>query len=196
MDVKLESHIQRQLNIVSQILESTIEDRKTVQKATQTLGTLEKAFEKSLTALKADVSRSINAVAIASAEKAGELLSEKFSDADKAALAAQERYELASKQLGWKMFGFAALCLLLAFGLMVLAFFITVPSYKEIDARRQEVRNLEANLADLKLRGALLQVKTCTLDNGTAAACVRTDEREKEALWGKDGVSYRLIWSK
>lgn len=195
MDVKFENQIQRYLTIVRQILESTIEDRKTVQEATRTLEALSKASEKHLTSLKADVSKSIDAVANRSAAKAAELLSEHFNEADKAALVVKERYEHAAKRLGWKMFGFAALCLLLAFGLMALAFIIMVPSYEEIDARRQEVRALEANLAGLKLRGALLQVTTCNLDNGVQVACVRTDERQK-APWGEGGETYRIIWSK
>ena len=195
MDVKFENQIQRYLTIVRQILESTIEDRKTVQEATRTLEALSKASEKHLTSLKADVSKSIDAVANRSAAKAAELLSEHFNEADKAALVVKERYEHAAKRLGWKMFGFAALCVLLAFGLMELAFIIMVPSYEEIDARRQEVRALEANLAGLKLRGALLQVTTCNLDNGVQVACVRTDERQK-APWGEGGETYRIICSK
>ncbi|WP_085688315.1 MULTISPECIES: hypothetical protein [unclassified Pseudomonas] len=195
MDGNVSAQIQKQLDVVRGILESTIDDRKTVSTATDALATLDAELKLTLEGFNTKIHQSLNAVAVGSAEKAGQLLAENFEKADAAALAAEKRYLEAAKRVGVKMFGYAALCLLLTFGVISVALYFLIPSRLEIEARRQELSTLESSIKVLKSKGALLQVTTCTLD-GHAEPCVRTDERDPLNVWGKGDITYRLIWSK
>jgi hypothetical protein len=123
------------------------------------------------------------------ATKAAELLQKKFTQADAAADAAARRYLQAGRWLGIKTFLvlFACLVALVLGGWLIAA--PLLPTFEELQKRRDEIAALTALAQDLEKKGVNLKWTYCEDGNKSKVMCFRTDgqtytDRESGATYG------------
>ncbi|TCZ63926.1 hypothetical protein [Roseicella aquatilis] len=134
------------------------------------------------------------------ADQAGNRIVSKFTDANVAAGTAKEAYEQAARLTFRRVVGLTVLLGLfsaaLGYGGMYAAARHVFPDPAEIAAMRAEKTALEANLTDLRQRGAGIQMTQCRLRNGGSRLCVRTDEAEYSGPFGDPPKTFRLTYSR
>ncbi|MDO3617330.1 hypothetical protein Q3O98_11340 [Ralstonia pseudosolanacearum] len=204
---------QRLFDVANKVLEAVYEDEQAARRVIDALDRMHFNVAKRLNDLSSDVTTAIEDSASQTADKAAQLLTQKFAQADACADQAAERYRRAANKLNWKLFGFVLLIQLAVLGGGWLLAQRAIPSQDEIKGlralvgqlsqqaaeRRNEVADLDrqvANqkrkLADLERRGSRVEWSTCQDEEQRSRLCFRTDER---AMQGPDGErTYRVPW--
>lgn len=187
---------QQLFDAAGKVLEATYTDAQSTRQAIQALSHTRALVERRLNELHREVTCSVEGAAETTAERTAELLREKFEQADQAADRAAQRYTRAATGLGWKL---VALALLMQAAIFVGVWLLvqnTVPSFSEIEERRQEVAQLEKQVADLERRGGRLQLESCLDGSRRSHLCFRTDEEKLAGVYqGKgDSKTFRIPW--
>lgn len=158
--------------------------------ATEALSSFIDKTDTRLRTLENNVNLSINNSAEITANRAAELLSVKFYQADKAAEKVARQYQEAAEKLktrSWVYFLGAQFAIVAIVSFLAV---ILVPSLDEIQQRRAELSDLNE-----QIKNASLEWNTC--DTGhSREKCIRTDEREfsDKAFIDKDGKTWRIPW--
>ncbi|WP_025804985.1 hypothetical protein [Pseudomonas chlororaphis] len=123
-----EKELRALVNAAGRIMAAAEKDRETAAQAVKELGKLEARLQQGLASIPGVVAKSVDQLAISTADKAAGLLTEKFREANAAAAEATQNYQRASAELkqgglGWLM-AFQAAALVLQFGLLVMFFVI------------------------------------------------------------------------
>lgn len=197
----------------NKVLEAAYVDEKAARQAIDALDRLQFNIARRISDLSTDVTKSISDSAAQTAEKAADLLTQKFTAANVCADEAAERYKSAADRLGWKLFGFALLLQLAILASSWLIMQRAMPSGAEIEerralvdqlsqqasSRRSEIADLDRQLtsqkrklAELDRRGSRAEWSTCQDEAQVQHLCFRTDER---LFQGQDGErTYRVPW--
>ncbi|OWS75373.1 hypothetical protein CBW22_12090 [Pantoea sp. VS1] len=171
------------------ILQAAQQQGKTADRATSALLQVTAAHERHVKAVGDDVISAVTSMAGSTAQESARLLAEHFREADRAAEKAAERYERASRSLGWRSWLWF-LTAQVAFCAVAIGFIMTlVPPLDEIQARR-------AALAQAKEEAERFPLywHDCTVD-GKKTRCFRTDEKAG-VLTLDDGSIWRVPWRK
>ncbi len=166
------------------LLKAARNDGEKSREATAILASFINTVDTRLRRLENDVSHRISESADATADRAAELLSVKFREADEAAQKAAKLYQDAEKKLNsqsWLYFFGAQLVFVLLVSVLVV---VLVPSLDEIQQRRTELSWLNK-----QPDGSQLQWHTCGKEY-----CLRTDERGNKGVMAKDGSTWRVPW--
>lgn len=185
---------QRLHDAANKVLEATYNDERAARQAIRALDRTRMLVEQRVGELKREVVRSIDASASTTATQAAALLRDKFKEADEAASRAARRYAEAERTLGWKLLGIALLVEAALLGGLWLLVQRTVPAYAEIEARRAEVRRLDAHVAELERRGGRLELARCTDHREHEHLCYRTNEAIDHGPYRADGKTFRIPW--
>ncbi|MGA3868148.1 hypothetical protein ACI2VG_24110 [Ralstonia nicotianae] len=187
---------QQLFDAAGKVLEATYVDAQSTRQAIQALSHTRNLVERRLNELRLEVTRSVEGSAEATAERTAELLRKKFEQADQAAHHAAQRYTQAANGLGWKLVALALLVQVAIFVSVWLLVQNTVPSFSEIEERRQEVAQLERQVAALERRGGRLELRDCLDGNKRSHFCFRTDEEQLAGVYqGKgDSKTFRIPW--
>ncbi|NHB89826.1 hypothetical protein [Photorhabdus tasmaniensis] len=168
------------------LLKAAKSDGEKSREATAILASFTNKIDTRLRKLENDVTRSISESTEITANRAAELLSVKFREADKAAEKAAKLYLDAEKKLNsrsWLYFAGAQLAFVL---LMSVLMKVLVPSMDEIQQRRADLANLER-----QLEVGTFHWSTC---GEKKEKCLRTDERDGKVWKGDDGSIWRIPW--
>ncbi|WP_104656255.1 hypothetical protein [Ralstonia insidiosa] len=187
---------QQLFDAAGKVLEATYTDAQSTRQAIQALSHTRDLVERRLNELHREVTHSVEGAAETTAERTAELLREKFEQADQAADRAAQRYTRAANGLGWKLLALALLMQVAIFVGVWLLVQNTVPSLSEIEARRQEVVQLERQVAALERRGGRLELRDCLDGNKRSHPCFRTDEEKLAGVYQDkgDGKTFRIPW--
>ncbi len=182
--------IRAQAEIVSTILTTGIENQEAADKAFKALDRLRSEVTQNVSALATNVTLQIGSSAETTAKKAAELLHEKFIEADAAAEAAAKRYRTAGRWLSLKLF-MGLIIFLMALGLAAwLLVLPLLPSFEELQMRRDEISTLNARVADLEKKGIHLEWSTCLDKSNRPLLCFRTTGQQYGD--SKNGESYAI----
>ncbi|MER0433970.1 MULTISPECIES: primase C-terminal domain-containing protein [Aeromonas] len=189
-----EKDFQTLFDTAGKILEATYTDEQLTRQAIQALNQTRERLERRLNLLAQEVEHTITSSASSTATAAANLIYAKFTEADSAAEQATRRYHHATKTLGWRLFGGAMLLQICLFAGLWLFLNHTLPSYEEIQTRRQEIGLLKQQLAVLESKGANIVLTQCLdEDSQRKYLCIRTDERKHRAsLYGGEEETYRI----
>ncbi|EFJ2182343.1 TPA: hypothetical protein QIH60_003392 [Escherichia coli] len=159
-------------------------DGEKARKATAELASFINRLDARLKRLENDVSHKINGSAEMTANRAAELLSVQFRQANEAAQRATEQYQEAAKNLNFRNWFYILGTQIVLVLVFIASIMFLVPSLDEIQQRR-------AQLADLneQLDGVPLHWGMCGKEK-----CFRTDERSGKGVKGADGSTWRAPW--
>lgn len=190
-----EKNFQILFDTAGKILEATYIDEQLARQAIQALNETQGRLEQRLNQLSRNIENTIKSSASSTATETANLIYGKFTEADKAAEQAAQRYNQAAKTLGWRLFGGAILLQFFIFLGIWLFLNHTLPSYEEIKAKQQKSIQLEQQLSELKSKGANIVLTKC-LDKASQKQylCIRTDERSQRPsiYYGDNGETYRI----
>ncbi|AYH07369.1 MULTISPECIES: hypothetical protein [Pectobacteriaceae] len=181
--------VQLFFDAAEKLREAAERDGEKAQKATAALASFVNQMSARLQKLENDVSYKINRSAETTADRAAELLSVKFQQANEAAKIATEQYKEAEKKLNiriWLYFLCPQIVMMLVF---IASIFFLVTSLDEIQQRRAELSYLNEQIKNSRLTWI-----TCDGDK----KCFRTDERGhggKLYTNDRDGSTWRLPWT-
>ncbi|MBS1002118.1 hypothetical protein JK169_14100 [Acetobacter persici] len=191
-----DQRIQSLLDAVGGVLEAAYVDEKSARTVIKALEQTRQLVESEMVSLSRRVTTTIDTSAEETATRAAGLLQEKFSEANRRADEAAERYRHAAQWLNLKLIGvalFIQVCVLVGGWFFVQR---TVPSSAEIDARRTEIQQMDANITFLKQKGGKLQFTQCEGSNREKYLCIRTNEGQyPNAFANNDGngnATYRI----
>ncbi len=167
--------IRDQVEIIASLLTVSAQNNIDAKKAVSTLEKLRMRLIEDVSTMSDNVHATVAHVAEGTATKAAELLQKKFTEADAAADAAARRYLQAGRWLGIKTF----LVLLACLGAMVLGGWLIaaplLPTFEELQKRRDEISTLTALAQDLENKGVKLVWRYCLDRNKSKVMCFRTD---------------------
>ena len=163
-------------------------DGKKARDATEVLASFINKMSVRLQTLEKDVSDKISSSAETTANRAAELLSVEFRQANDAAKVATEQYQKAVKNLNLRSWLY-----ILGFQFVLIVFFFIsilffVPSLDEIQQRRSELSSLNEEIQNLPLKWTFCE---------DGKKCFRTDEREnngKPYIGKQDDSTWRIFW--
>lgn len=159
----------------------------TAERATSALLKVTATHERQMRDVREEVITAVASMAGTTAQESARLLANHFREADRAAEKAADRYERACQSLGWRNW----IWFLAAQGvmcLMAVVLIITlVPSMDEINARRNTLRQLQAEVQGYPLLWGNCRVK------GEVRRCFRLDNRAG-ILKSDDGSNWYLPW--
>lgn len=162
---------------------------KTADRATSALLKVTAAHERHVRQVRDDVIGAVTSMAGSTAQESARLLADHFSEADRAAEKAAERYERACRSLGWRRWLWF-LTAQVAFCAVTIGLIMTlIPPLDEIQARRAALAQAK-EVADR----FPLYWRDCTVD-GKTTRCFRTDEKAG-VLRLDDGSVWRVPWRK
>lgn len=160
----------------------------TAERATSTLVQAVAAHEKQMRAVRDDVIGAVTSMADITAQESARLLAHHFREADRAAHGAAERYERASRSLGWRnwLWFIAAQGILCTVAIVLIL--TLIPSLDEIHARRTALAQLQEETDALQLSWT-----NCTTSDGKATRCFRTND--KAGVFRRDdGSTWHIPW--
>lgn len=172
------------------LLQAAKEQGKNAERATSGLVQSAAVHERQMRAVRDDVINAVTSMASSTAEESARLLADHFREADRAADAAAERYERASRSLDWRRW----LWFLTAQGVLctvaIVLILKLVPSLDEIQARRSTLAQLQE-----QTEGLPLSWTNCTTAEGKVTRCFRTDDKAGN-FTSKDGSTWHVPWKK
>jgi len=167
--------IRAQVEIIASLLAASTQNNNDAKKAVAALENLRIRLTEDVSAMSDNVQATVAQAADGTATKAAELLQKKFTQADAAADAAAHRYLQAARWLGIKTF----LVLLACLGAMVLGGWLIaaplLPTFEELQKRRDEIAGLTALAQGLEKKGVNLEWTYCEGRNKSKVMCFRTD---------------------
>lgn len=186
---------QKRFDALHKVLEATATNQKSAEDAINALSALRTAVARDLRELSESVNSTMKELAPKAAERAAGLLQQNFKVADEAARGAARHYERASGFLTWKLVGMTLLAQsVLLMGVWLLAR-SSIPSVAEIEARRQEIKEMAQQVAILESRGGRLQMDQCKDSRGRMRLCFRTNESDERVFQRPDdGKTFRIPW--
>ena len=210
-----EAAFQQLYDVANKILAATCNDEETARRAIDALSVTRARLENRIDDMVRDVTAKVDSSASKTASEAARLLTEKFKEADAAAVRARERYDTAAQRLTWKLLGGSAIlqCVLLAGAWLIAQ--RSLPSQTEMDTRRQVLEQLSQQASELRVqignsqreasemshkvakleqRGGRLEVENCALDGQPQQTCFRTDETASDGPVTIGDGTYRIPW--
>lgn len=181
--------VQLFFDAAEKLREAAERDGEKAQKATAALASFVNQMNARLQTLENDVSYKINRSAETTADRAAELLSVKFQQANDAAKIATEQYKEAAKKLNirsWLYILGPQIVMMLVF---IASIVFLMPSVDEIQQRRAELSSLNEQIKSSRL--------TWTMCDGDKK-CFRTDELDnggKPYIGQRDGSTWRIPWT-
>lgn len=191
-----ETLLQKRFDALHKVLEATSTNQKAAEDAINALNVLRAGLARDVWDLSESVKRTMKELAPEAAHTAAGLLQKDFKGADEAARNAAQHYERASRFLKWRLVGVILLAqTILLVGVWLVARF-TIPSIDEIEARRQEIRQMAQQVNILESRGGRLQLEECKDAKGRERVCFRTDEVKGERPFQRpnDAKTFRVPW--
>lgn len=170
------------------LLSAAESDGEKARRVTAALSSFIDKADGRLRSLEISVSQRIRESAETTANRAAELLSVNFQQADEAAKKAAERYKESAENLNTRTWlYFSGVQLVLA--LFVLALVVVlVPSLDEVRQRRAELSSLNEQTENSRLQWAFCP------DGHSSEKCFHTDERGGKAYSRPDGSTWRVPW--
>ena len=159
-------------------------DGEKARKTTAELASFINRVDARLQRLENDVSHKISSSAEITANRAADLLSVQFRQANEAAQRATEQYQYVAKSLNFRNWFYilgSQIVLVLVFIALIV---FLVPSLDEIQQRRAQLTYLNK-----QLDGPPFQWGMCGKEK-----CFRTDERNGKGAKDKDGNTWRVPW--
>jgi hypothetical protein len=182
--------IRAQAEIIATLLAASAQNHNDAKMAITALDDLRIKLARDVSAMSENVRSTITNSADGTAKRAAKLLQEQFSQADAAADAAAQRYLSAGRWLGVKTFLTLLTCLAAAvLGAWLLASPL-LPTFEELQARRDEIVALTARAEDMEKKGANLEWTYCENRNGRKSLCFRTDGEQYSNK--KNGAFYSV----
>lgn len=129
--------------------------------------------------LKGQIHREMEASLNSASEQAVDILTEKFSSANKYAKQASEHYKRAVSWAAWKVFTVATISGLFVINGTILLLQQTIPTYPEIKALQEKKLRLESEISELEKLNPRIQFSNC-IDKGRKRLCVKIDEKAPE----------------
>lgn len=167
--------IRAQVEIIASLLAVSSQNNNDAKKAVSALESLRIRLTEDVSAMRDNVQATVAQAADGTATKAAELLQKKFMQADAAADAAARRYLHAGRWLGIKTFLVLLACLVaLVLGGWLIAAPL-LPTFEELQKRRDEIAALTALAQDLEKKGVNLKWTYCEDGNKSKVMCFRTD---------------------
>lgn len=180
--------IRTQADIIASLLTVSTKNNNDAKKAIDALETLRAKLSQDVSAMTDNVKVTIAQSADGTATRAAELLQKRFLHADAAADAAARRYLQAGRWLGIKTF----LILLAGVAVIVLGWWLVasplLPTFDELQKRRDEIARLTALGENLEKKGVNLDWTYCRDRNNRKIICFRTDGETYTDE--KNGASY------
>lgn len=180
--------IRAQAEIIATLLTVCTQNTNDAKKAIAALENSRTKLTEDVSTLTANVQAAIAQSADDTATRAAKLLQEKFMQADAAADAAARRYLQAGRWLGTKTF----LLLLSCLAAIALAGWLIaaplLPTFEELQKRRDDVASLTAHAEGLAKKGVNLEWTYCRDQNQPKTMCFRTDG--KGYIDPKSGATY------
>lgn len=171
------------------ILQAAQQQGKTAERATSGLVQSAAAHERQMRAVRDDVIGAVTSMAGSTAQESARLLADHFREADRAADAAAERYERASRSLGWRRWLWFLTAQVAFCAVTIGIIWTLIPPLDEIQSRRTALAQAK-EVADR----FPLYWHDCTVD-GKTTRCFRTDEKAG-VLRLDDGSIWRVPWRK
>ncbi|MHC2598964.1 hypothetical protein ACVLVH_004647 [Kluyvera sp. 1366] len=172
------------------LLQAAKQQGKTAERATSGLLQSAATHERQMRAVRDDVIGAVTSMAGSTAQESARLLADHFREADRAADAAADRYERASRSLGWRSW----LWFLAAQGVLctvaIVLILTLVPPLDEIQARRSTLAQLQE-----QTEGLPLSWTNCTTADGKDMRCFRTDDKAGN-FTSEDGSTWHVPWRK
>lgn len=180
--------IRAQVEIVASLLNVSTQNNNDTKKAVAALENLRLRLTQDVSTMTGNVQATVAQAADSTATKAAELLQKNFAQANAAADAAARRYLQAGRWLGIKTFLVLLACLaaILVGGWLMAA--PLLPTFEELQKRRDEIASLTALAEDLEKKGVKLEWTHCSDRNKTKVMCFRTDGQTYTAP--KSGATY------
>ena len=180
--------VQLFFDAAEKLREAAERDGEKAREATVALASFVTKMNANLQKLEDGVRHNINSSAETTANRAAELLSVKFQQANDAAKTATEQYQKAAKNLNFRSW-----CYILGTQFILILVFIAsilylIPSLDEVQQRRAELSSLNEQIHNSRLKWVFCE---------EGKKCFRTDERENggEPYRGKkDGSTWRVPW--
>ncbi len=166
----------------------TERDGEKAREATAALASFVNKMSARLQTLENDVSHKINSSAETTANRAAELLSVKFQQANDAAKVATEQYQDAVKNLNFRNWFYILGLQIVVILVFIASILFLVPSLDEVQQRRAELSSLNEQIKNSRLKWTFCE---------DGKKCFQTDERENDGLpyRGKqDGSTWRVPW--
>ncbi|ELW2863464.1 hypothetical protein QMI71_001704 [Salmonella enterica] len=189
VEKRLTDHdVQLFFDAAEKLREAAERDGEKAREATEALASFVNKMSVRLQKLEDDVSHKINSSADTTANRAAELLSVNFRQANDAAKRATEQYQEAAKKLkfrNWLYILGTQIVLMLVF---IASILYLVPSLDEVQQRRAELSTLNEQIKNSRLKWTYCE---------DGIKCFRTDERGHggEPYRGqKDGSTWRIPW--
>lgn len=137
--------------------------------------------------LKGQIHREMETSLNSASAQAVNILTKKFSSANKYAEQATEHYKSAVSWAAWKVFTIATISGLFVIGGTTLLLQQTIPTYSEIKALQEKKLRLESEISELEKLNPRIQFSNC-IDKGQNRLCVKVDEKAPEYEEG-----YRIL---
>lgn len=186
-----ERALQQQFDALSQVVEAAYSQQETAAVAVAGLERTRWHFERDAAGLPPQLRQAVHEAMSEATAAMLSVLRESHAAADNA-VAEARRHETAARSLWWKnvlLLSFAQIALLFGTWMFVR---LTIPPADEIQAHRDELAQLQQNLAVLERRGARLQFTTCLDQKERAHRCVRLHDSLGQLEYRYDGGSYRI----
>lgn len=166
-----EDDIRLFFDAADRLLQASQRQGDTAERATSALLKVTAVHERQMREVRDEVIGAVTSMAESTAQESARLLAGHFSEADRAAKKAADRYERAWRSLGWRSW----IWFLVAQGMMCLVASVLivtlVPSLDEIHALRTVLEQLQE-----EAEGYPLQWGNCKV-NGKVTRCFRTDNK-------------------
>ena len=172
------------------ILQAAQQQGKTAEKATSVLLQSAAAHERQMREIRDDVIGAVTSMAGSTAQESARLLAHHFREANRAADGAANRYERASRSLGWKSWIWFLAAQGMLFATAIVLILTLIPSLDEIHARRTELAEAKEEAERFPMSWT-----NCTTADGKAMRCFRTDDRAG-VFKGDDGSTWHVPWRK
>lgn len=172
------------------LLQAAVQQGRAGEQATSALLQATAVHERQMRAVRDDVISAVRSMADTTAQESARLLAHHFREADRAADGAAERYERASRSLGWRNWLWFVAAQGMLCTVAILLILTLVPSLDEIHARRTALAQLQEETEDLQLSWT-----NCTTADGKASRCFRTND--KAGVFKRDdGSTWHIPWHK
>ncbi|MBC3211980.1 hypothetical protein [Serratia fonticola] len=180
--------VQLFFDAAEKLREAAERDGEKARKATAALVSFVNEMSARLQKLEDDVSHKINSSAETTANRAAELLSVNFQQANVAAKRATEQYQEAVENLNFRNWLYVLGTQIVLMLVFIVSILFLVPSLDEVQQRQAELSSLNEQIKNSRLTWAF-----CEEDK----KCFRTDERENGGAPYKDkqdGGTWRVPW--
>ncbi|HDK6388046.1 hypothetical protein [Klebsiella variicola] len=189
VDIRLtDRDVQLFFDAAEKLREAAERDGEKAREATMVLASFVNKISARLEKLEDDVSHKINISAETTANRAADLLSVKFQQANNAAKIATEQYQKAAENINLKCWCYilGTQCILIL--VFIASFLFLMPSLDEIQQRRAELSSLNEQIHNSSLKWAFCE---------DGKKCFRTNEHEnggRPYIDKQDGSTWRVPW--